>query len=586
MLKTTFGQFLKILTLAGLVFIPLQLQAVIVLVETPLGDFQIDLLEDEAPNTVDNFISYISDGSFDDSFFHRSTTGFVIQGGSFTLTDETLDEIPAKPTVVNEFGRSNIRGTVAMAKRGGDPNSATSSWFVNVTDNSANLDNQNGGFTVFGVVLGDGMDIVDAIHALPVFDATETSGGEFSELPLIDFPGVGVITADHLVFTQISLPDDINEITDLSITNSVNITNPAPANSVEFTVTVSNNGSDDANEIEIQEALPEGMEVPTGMVPVVSLGSYDIDTGIWTIDTLSSGSSATLNLPAIPSQFTNPECFFNQAQLSDFAGLDTDADNNSSSSTVFVGGLTTCSDLTLALITDVFFEPQCSLNFPDGFDFLVSVTNNGPDIAENVMATISGSFGDTAQDDIVIDFGEIAVGNTETELRSWTLACVRSNEMATYSVLVTTDSAESTDSILSIEGEDEVLNNPPVVDPGDTPTPTPTNTGGGGGCFIATAAYGSYMHPHVKELRAFRDNFLLHSDLGQRFVTLYYRYSPPIADAIADNVVLRTMTRVLLTPVVYAVVYPLIAMIFAVIIFSVLVFRRNNIYKGKIKSGM
>jgi len=580
-LKTIFGQFLKILTLAGLVFIPLQLQAVIVLVETPLGSFQIDLLEDEAPNTVDNFVSYINDDSFVNSFFHRSSTGFVIQGGSYTLVDETLVEIAENLPVVNEFGRSNIRGTVAMAKRGGDPNSATSSWFVNVADNSANLDNQNGGFTVFGVVLGDGMDIVDAIHALTVFDATETSSGDFSELPLIDYPGVGVITEDHLVFTQITLPDDINEITDLSITNSVDITNPAPANSVTFTVTVSNDGSDDANDIEILEALPEGMEVPTGMVPVVSLGSYDVDTGIWTIDTLTTGSSATLNLPAIPSQFTNPECFFNQAKLSDFAGLDTDSENNSSSSTVFVGGLTTCSDLTLAVSTDVFFEAQCRTNFLDAFDFLVSVTNNGPDLAENVMATITGSLGDTAQDDIVIDFGDIAAGDTETFLRSWNLACARADAVATYSILATTDSTASTDSLISVEGEDDVPDNPPAVDPVVTPTPTPTNTGGGGGCFIATAAYGSYMHPYVKELRGFRDNVLLHSDMGQRFVALYYRYSPPIADVIAENVVLRTMTRMLLTPVVYAVVYPLMAIFFALIVISALVFRRNYIYQEK-----
>ena len=91
----------------------------------------------------------------------------------------------------------------------------------------------------------------------------------------------------------------------------------------------------------------------------------------------------------------------------------------------------------------------------------------------------------------------------------------------------------------------------------------------------------SYMHPYVKELRGFRDNVLLHSDMGQRFVALYYRYSPPIADVIAENVVLRTMTRMLLTPVVYAVVYPLMAIFFALIVISALVFRRNYIYQGK-----
>jgi peptidyl-prolyl cis-trans isomerase A (cyclophilin A) len=68
---------------------------------------------------------------------------------------------------VNEFGASNLRGTVAMAKVDGNPDSATNQWFVNLADSSGNLDANNGGFTVFGTVLGDGMAVLDAIDALP-----------------------------------------------------------------------------------------------------------------------------------------------------------------------------------------------------------------------------------------------------------------------------------------------------------------------------------------------------------------------------------------------------------------------------------
>ena len=133
----------------------------------------------------------------------------MIQGGGFTFSSDgpypvpviPVIGIPTDPPVVNEFNRSNTRGTIAMAKLSGDPNSATSQWFINLSDNS-NLDDEAiGAFTVFGQVPGSGMDVVDAIAAL-----TRWNGGDpFNTIPLIDYPGTGPVLEQHLVITEITI---------------------------------------------------------------------------------------------------------------------------------------------------------------------------------------------------------------------------------------------------------------------------------------------------------------------------------------------------------------------------------------------
>lgn len=147
---------------------PASFGGTIVRINTSLGNYSIELLDDIAPATVQNFLNYVNRDAYDGTYLHRVVKNFVVQGGGFTFTPFVGPvTVIADPPILNEFNVSNTRGTVAMAKLGDDPDSATSQWFVNLVDN-IELDDTNGGFTVFGNVLGNGMEVLDAIDALPV----------------------------------------------------------------------------------------------------------------------------------------------------------------------------------------------------------------------------------------------------------------------------------------------------------------------------------------------------------------------------------------------------------------------------------
>ncbi len=178
-----------------------EIDGTVVRYDTVFGDFDVQLFDNDTPATVQNFLNRMDLGDFDGTFIHRNAlngdgTPFVVQGGGFKFNPTTsqYDNVPTRNTVLNEPGISNTRGTIAMAKLGSDPNSATSQWFFNMGDNSGTapngLDFQNGGFTAFGQVLGDGMDIVDQIAATPVWNASSINGA-FGSLPLRNF------TNDH-----------------------------------------------------------------------------------------------------------------------------------------------------------------------------------------------------------------------------------------------------------------------------------------------------------------------------------------------------------------------------------------------------
>ncbi|MDQ3116154.1 MAG: peptidylprolyl isomerase [Verrucomicrobiota bacterium] len=199
----------------------------VVRLTTVLGDIDLALYDQETPLTVANFKNYIDNGRYfpiDPTtqmpaplFFHRSVAGFVIQSGGFAGTVNPSDPEHAQPTAIlpfaavpNEPGISNTRGTIAMAKVEGNPDSATSQWFINLADN-LDLDTQNGGFTVFGRVIGDGMSVADAIALVPRFNF----GSPFESLPLRNYTSPNLVEPENLV----SIPA-INYTPELTFTAS------------------------------------------------------------------------------------------------------------------------------------------------------------------------------------------------------------------------------------------------------------------------------------------------------------------------------------------------------------------------------
>ena len=209
---------------------------------TTLGDIDIQLLRGAAPATVENFLNYVRRGAYNNSIIHRTVPGFIIQGGGVGFSGSTFLSLPADAPVVNEYRVSNTRGTIAMAKLGGNPNSATNQWFFNLGDNSANLNNQNGGFTVFGRVLR-GLDVMDQIAAVPIY---RLDNSVLTDVPLRNYTGGQAVTSANPIF--------INSATLLVEPPSTNSTNTENTSGLTTTRTFEfsdPNGADDLGVVNV-----------------------------------------------------------------------------------------------------------------------------------------------------------------------------------------------------------------------------------------------------------------------------------------------------------------------------------------------
>ena len=220
----------------------------------------IRLFDTIAPKTVTNFLNYVNEttingGNYKNSFIHRSSNNPpVLQGGGYSFDPSlnggafTFDfitggypggfqQVTEDASIDNEFRLSNFRGTIAMAKKQGDINSATSQWFINLSDNSATLDVLESGFTVFGEVISNGMQVVDEIAAIPVYDKRDTHFG-LADFPLVSYSGTDAIQQENLV--RINNVEAV-----LNITADLDFGNIIIGDSVQLDITVENIRVDD-----------------------------------------------------------------------------------------------------------------------------------------------------------------------------------------------------------------------------------------------------------------------------------------------------------------------------------------------------
>lgn len=172
---------------------------------TDLGRFNVETFSNDAPISVANFLSYVTDHSYNGTIIHRnaalnssppSTANGIVQGGGY-IWNPTLDSVTRKSPIVLEYKLPNVRGTLALARQAA-ANTATSEWFFNTDDNTSVLGQSNGGgYAVFGRVLGTGMGVVDAIYALPLVNL----GSAFTSLPVRNYIS-GSLTLGNLVLVS------------------------------------------------------------------------------------------------------------------------------------------------------------------------------------------------------------------------------------------------------------------------------------------------------------------------------------------------------------------------------------------------